>query len=203
MSTTIPFSYHLFHTPTQKHYYGIKYARGCNPADLWTKYFSTSASVKNLIAEYGADSFIATVRRTFSNGAKALLWEHKVLRRLNAAGRDDWINRHNGGKKFRAPEHHSNATKEILRKKITGLKRKDSTKVKLSSTALEREKLRRENDWQMPAESTSRALVTRKQRIADGTINPYSTERNKKMGDSKRGAKRKYLLDGSFIMVKS
>jgi len=61
--STIPFSYHLYHHPTKKHYYGIKFAKGCNPADLWVTYFSTSKLVKQLIAEYGADSFTATVRK--------------------------------------------------------------------------------------------------------------------------------------------
>ncbi len=202
MSTTIPFSYHLFHKPTKQHYYGIKYARGCCPTDLWTKYFSSSAKVKALIAEYGLDSFVVTIRRTFVDGASALLWEHTVLRRLDAAGRTDWINRHNGGKKFRAPEHHSDKTKERLRAKITGKKRSKTTKERLAASAVRREEQRRATGWEMPAEATARAQRTRQERIKAGEISPYSESRNKKMADSKRGAKRQYLPDGSFIMIK-
>ena len=54
----------------------------------------------------------------------------------------------------------------------------------------------------MPQESIQQALETRKNRIASGEINPYSDERNTKIRESKKGTKRHYLPDGSFIMVK-
>ena len=97
---TIPFSYHLYHKPTKKHYYGIKYASGFEPSDLWIRYFSSSKIVKKLITEYGKDSFIVTVRKTFDTGEQAVLWEHRLLTRIRAAQREDWINRHNGKKKL-------------------------------------------------------------------------------------------------------
>jgi hypothetical protein len=170
---------------------------------LWTKYFSSSAIVKKLIAEYGVDSFEFEVRRTFDNGKSALLWEHKVLRRLNASERPDWINRHNGGSKFRGPEHHTPETIEKFRKKLIGKKRSEEAKERYRKSAKKREELRRANNWTMPAEATARALETRQQRIDSGEINPYSKERNAKMSASKRGAKRHYLPDGSFIMIKN
>lgn len=202
MSSTIPFSYHLYHIPTQKHYYGIKFSKGCNPNDLWTTYFSSSKLVKHLIEEYGADSFDVSIRKVFLTPQDALLWEHKVLRRLNASARDNWLNRHNGGTKFRAPLHHSDKTKNRLRQKTTGIKRSSATKSKQSIKAILREERRRLNGWKMPKEAISRAIETRQERIVAGIINPYSTSRNKKMGDSKRGTKRKYFPDGSFIMIK-
>jgi Putative endonuclease segE, GIY-YIG domain len=199
---TTPFSYHLFHKPTQKHYYGIKFSKGCSPAMLWTTYFSSSLKVKELIALHGADSFEVEVRKIFKTGHQALLWEHRVLSKLDAAGRDDWLNRHNGGKKFRSPECHSDKTKETLRAKITGKKRSATTKAKQAAAATKREQERRAQNWTMPTEAKERALDTRKKRIADGTINPYSAERNAKMGASKAGTKRHYLPDGSFVMRK-
>lgn len=103
MSTTIPFSYYLYHIPTGLKYYGVRYSNGCSPTDIWTTYFTSSLKVKQLISEYGVNSFKIEVRKTFQSAADALLWEHKVLRRLNAASSDVWINQHNGDKKFRAP----------------------------------------------------------------------------------------------------
>ncbi len=202
MSTTIPFSYHLFHVPTGKHYYGIRYARGCAPSDLWTVYFSTSILVKQLIDEYGADSFKVEIRKTFTTPESALIWEHKVLRRLNVAGRDDWLNRHNGGNKFRSPSHHSDATKDILRKKITGIKRSEITKNKHKVNSVKREAAKKESGWKMPTQSVDKAVLTRKDRITKGLINPYSAERNSKMSASKKGTKRHYLPDGSFVYRK-
>lgn len=193
---TIPFSYYLFHKPTKKHYYGIRFAKNCCPDDLWTKYFSSSIIVKKLISDYGADSFHVEIRKVFENSEQALLWEHKVLRRLNASANTDWINRHNGSNKFRAPTEHSAATKEILRKRITGIKRSASTKAKQSVSAKSREAKRRANGWTMPVEN-----VERRAKAQRGV--PRSPEMVAKMRASKTGAKRKYLSDGTFIMVKS
>ena len=62
-------------------------------------------------------------------------------------------------------------------------------------------KMQKRFGWAMPKEAIDRAIATRNARIASGEIDPYSTERNAKMAASKRGKKRKYLPDGSFIMV--
>ena len=199
---TVPYSYHLHHLPTDKHYYGIRFAKNCSPRDLWVKYFSSSKVVKKLIQTFGKESFEATVRRTFTDGASALLWEHRVLTKLHAASRSNWINRHDGGKKFRSPEHHSTETKERLRLKITGMKRSAATKEKLAASARIREDKRREEGWKMPRESIESAIKTRKARMASGEITPYSLQRNEKMSRSKTGTKRKYLPDGSFIMIR-
>jgi hypothetical protein len=193
--STIPFSYYLFHKPTGKHYYGIRFAKNCCPDDLWTKYFSSSVIVKKLIAEYGADSFHTEVRKVFDNSSAALLWEHKVLRRLNASANPNWINRHNGSNKFRAPAAHSAATKETLRKKITGMKRSATTKAKHSATAKLREAKRRSEGWKMPSEDVKRRADAKR-----GV--PRTPEMVAKMRATKKGTKRQYLPDGTFIMVK-
>lgn len=201
MSTT-PFSYYLYHKPTGKHYYGIRYAKGCNPLDLWVTYFSSSKIVKQLITDYGTDSFVAKVRKTFKTSAEALIWEHKVLRRLNAASKDQWINRHNGGTKFRSPTHHTPETIEKFRSKLIGKTRTSESKERYSQAALKRETERRETGWKPPPGTQEKAVATRKRRIELGEINPYSSERNAKMSASKKGTRRHYLPDGSFIMVK-
>ena len=199
---TIPYSYHLYHSPTQSHYYGIKFAKGCSPDTLWTTYFSSSKKVKELINKYGEDSFEAEIRKIFKTGKEALLWEHRVLTKLDAANKPNWINRHNGGKKFRSPEHHLDTTKQILRKKITGIKRSETCKAKHSTNALLREQTKRDNGWKMPRQSVEQMQQTRAQRISNGEINPYNSSRNSKMAESKKGTKRHYLPDGSFVMRK-
>jgi hypothetical protein len=198
---TIPFTYYLYHKPTGLKYYGVKFQKGCDPSVLWSTYFTSSSKVKSLINKYGADSFDVAIRKVFDNPKKALLWEHKVLSRLNAAARSDWLNRHNGGSKFRAPTAHKEETKERIASKITGKKRSELTKQRMSDSAVIRESKRRANSWLMPKEAINRAIATRKERIASGKIDPYSAERNAKMAASKRGKKRKYLPDGSFIYV--
>lgn len=201
MSTT-PFSYHLYHIPTQKHYYGIKFSKGCHPDMLWKTYFSSSKIVKMLISEHGLESFIVKIRKTFKNAESALLWEHKVLRRINAAARDEWINRHNGGKTFRAPMNHSEETKNAIKSKMIGRTYSEETKRKMGDAAKQREASRRASGWRPPSESILKATATRQSRIVAGEINPYSAERNLKMSASKTGTKRVYLPDGSFKMKK-
>ena len=89
---TIPFTYYLFHKPTGKKYYGVRYKKGCHPDDLWNKYFSSSIKVKKLIEEYGIDSFDYQVRKIFSSSQDARKWESRVLWKLRVTLKDEWLN---------------------------------------------------------------------------------------------------------------
>lgn len=89
---TVPYTYYLIHEPTGKKYYGVRWAKGCFPEDLWVTYFSSSRYVKKLIKEYGKDSFRVEVRKTFEGKDQAILWEEKVLRRLKVHKRSGWLN---------------------------------------------------------------------------------------------------------------
>lgn len=89
----IPYTYHLYNKVTKQHYYGARYAKNCHPNDLWKTYFSSSPKVKRLREQYGDDSFIAKVKRTFNTAKEAVEHEAKMLNRLNAIHRKDFINR--------------------------------------------------------------------------------------------------------------
>jgi hypothetical protein len=193
MST--PFSYYLYHKPTQQHYYGIRYSKNCDPSQLWVTYFSSSKVVKKLILEHGADSFTWEVRRTFGSAAEALAWEHKVLTRLDAAARADWINRHNGGTKFRSPLTHNERTRRISSMTHKGKPKSAEQKAKMSASSLKDRERRRAAGWTMPVEDVERRAALKR-----GV--PRTPEMIAKMRGSKKGTKRHYLPDGSFIMVK-
>lgn len=75
---TQPFTYRVRFIPTGEYYYGVRYAKNCNPSDLWTKYFTSSKKVKNLIKKYGKDSFEYEIRKIFNTSEDAILWEHRV-----------------------------------------------------------------------------------------------------------------------------
>lgn len=198
---SIPYTYYLYHKPTGTKYYGVKFAKNADPELFWKSYFTSSSIIRELIANHGLEGFVFEIRKTFDDPDKAVLWESKVLRRLDVANKLDWANRHIPGEQFRGPETCADPTKEKIRKKLTGIKRSAETKNRLSQSAKRREQQKRDTGWAMPKESIDRALKTREDRIANGIIDPYSSERNKKMAASKRGKKRKYLPDGSFIMV--
>lgn len=88
----LPFTY-VLDCPNGKRYYGVRYAIGCKPEDLWNTYFTSSKTVKELIKQYGIDGFKCEVRKVFDSVDTARNWEHKVLRRLRVTTNDNWINK--------------------------------------------------------------------------------------------------------------
>jgi hypothetical protein len=89
--THTPFTYYLCWTALDLHYYGVRYAINCDPSDLWTRYFTSSTYVNRLRKNYG-DPDIIQIRRTFSSEDKAKQWEVKVLSRVKALDRMNWLN---------------------------------------------------------------------------------------------------------------
>jgi hypothetical protein len=95
-----PFTYLIKFKPTGELYYGVRYKQGCEPKDLWDTYYTSSKRVRQLLKEHGADAFEVSIRRTFTNKESAILWEHTVLRRLNAAQHPQFLNENNGNRQF-------------------------------------------------------------------------------------------------------
>jgi hypothetical protein len=95
-----PFTYFLRHIPTGDMYYGSKTAKGCKPEHLWTSYFSNSRIVKQLLETDGASAFEAKVSRIFKDVNICRAHETRFLTKMNAADSPNWLNRHNGDKKF-------------------------------------------------------------------------------------------------------
>jgi hypothetical protein len=112
----IPYTYLVTHLPTGKKYYGVRYAKNCNPSDLWDTYFTSSKKIKALIEETGKDSFKYEIRKTFLSADKAREWEHRFLRRINAISREDFLNMTHG--KALPPRYgpHSEETKRKMSK---------------------------------------------------------------------------------------
>lgn len=88
-----PYTYFLFHIPTNRAYYGARWANNAHPDDLWRTYFTSSPIIKDLIKEYGKESFYYEIRKIFKTKEKTILWESKVLRRLKIKKNDKWLNR--------------------------------------------------------------------------------------------------------------
>lgn len=76
-----------------KYYYGVRFAKGCHPDDLWNAYFTSSRHVKAFRKVHGEPD-ILEVRRIFGNNPrKAAEWEQTVLRRLNVEFNELYLNR--------------------------------------------------------------------------------------------------------------
>jgi hypothetical protein len=83
-------------------YYGSKYGKDADPEMFWVEggYFTSSVSVKQLIIEYGAESFEPKVTRVFTTAEEALAHEYRFIERVGAVRSPMWLNENNGGKKF-------------------------------------------------------------------------------------------------------
>lgn len=90
-----PYTYLIGWSNHHVYYYGVRFARGCSPADLWTTYFTSSKSVKRFRLLYGEPD-IRQIRKVFDCPSKARIWEERVLKRIDASSRDDFLNKANG-----------------------------------------------------------------------------------------------------------
>jgi len=75
-----------------KWYYGVRFAKKCDPKELWQTYFTSSKHVKAFRKSYGEPDVIE-IRKIFSCQDKAILWENKVLKRLDVIHKDKWLNK--------------------------------------------------------------------------------------------------------------
>lgn len=116
----LPYTYYLFHKPTGLKYYGVRFSKTCHPSDLWNKYFTSSKKVKKLIEEYGINSFVCEIRKTFKNKQEAINWETKVLQKLNVIHKKEWINESQGRANLKCAsngmlgKYHSEETKKKM-----------------------------------------------------------------------------------------
>lgn len=120
-----PYTYKLFFKPTSQWYYGVRYAKNCDPSDLFVKYFTSSKVVKTLLQEYGKDAFIVKICRTFETIEEAFSWETRFLTRVRAAENPYFLNKSNNrGKDIKQVP----CTKE--RKESISKSRKTTKKIK-------------------------------------------------------------------------
>ena len=87
-----PYTYLIGWPEHNTWYYGVRYATGCNPSDLWNPYTTSSKHVTAFVAEHGAPS-VREIRRTFKNTIQARVWEERVLKRMKVVGNDRWLNK--------------------------------------------------------------------------------------------------------------
>jgi hypothetical protein len=119
MFNKIPYTYFVLHVPTGLKYYGSKYGRDADPDKFWKTggYFTSSVKVKQLILEYGVDSFRSIVRKKFKTAEEALEYEYRFLKKVGALKNDEWLNKNLGGKKFKNVGPASEKTLESQRNK--------------------------------------------------------------------------------------
>lgn len=114
---TVPYTYLIGWSNLKVYYYGVRFANGCHPAELWKTYFTSSIYVEEFVKQHGNPDIIK-IRQTFNEVPKAQLWEHRVLKRMRVIYRNDFLNRTDN--KSIAPQYGNNnpATRPEVRQKI-------------------------------------------------------------------------------------
>lgn len=86
-----PYTYLIGWSKLNIFYYGVRYAKNCDPEELWKSYFTSSKHVKYFVEQNGNPDVIQ-IRKVFTSTDKARYWEHTVLRRLKVKDRNDFLN---------------------------------------------------------------------------------------------------------------
>jgi len=129
-----PYTYLIGWSKHNKFYYGVRYAKGCSPNDLWKTYFTSSKRVSNLRVELGEPD-IVQIRKTFTTKEKARLWEYNIIRRFGMISDERFLNCHDGGKDFmnkggyslpeRSKEHCKKISESKIRRKWSEAQKKE------------------------------------------------------------------------------
>jgi hypothetical protein len=134
MSIYQPFTYLIGWSKLDRWYYGVRYARGCSPNDLWRTYFTSSDHVQSF-REYNGEPDVIEVRRFFDNRDKAIYHEHRVLHLLGVIRADRWLNRSAGGLSNPgrpAGWNHTEEAKEKMRQAALGREVSQEARDKMS-----------------------------------------------------------------------
>lgn len=138
----LPYTYLIGWSQLDKWYYGSKTSKSkqhiANPKTLWNGYYTSSAYVKKFRELHGEPDIIC-VRRTFKSREQALLWEHKVLKRLGVGKSTKWLNKSISGSKFNCallgddnPSRRDDV-KQKISSALTGRPKTKEHKIKLSN----------------------------------------------------------------------
>ena len=88
----MPYTYKIGWSTLDKWYYGVRYAKGCVPGELWKFYFTSSKHVAEFRKLHGEPDVIK-VTKLFISVDDARYWETKFLKRVNAATNEKFLNR--------------------------------------------------------------------------------------------------------------
>lgn len=86
------YTYLLGWSKLNKFYYGVRFAKNCQPSDLFVTYFTSSKYVKEFIKNNGNPDIIQ-IRKTFESSDKARLWENRVLKKMQVIKDVRWLNK--------------------------------------------------------------------------------------------------------------
>lgn len=141
---TVAFTYLIGWSYNNKWYYGVRYASGCSPEDMWVTYFTSSKYVQHYRELHGEPDVIQ-IRKTFDDPNKARLYEQKLLKRMKVVERTDFLNMSDhvscdpysisGDKHWMKTEYHRKRQSDNMKGEnnpMYGKKHRDETRIKMS-----------------------------------------------------------------------
>jgi len=201
----VPYTYYLEWADGTK-YYGVRYAKDCHPSDLFVTYFTSSGYVADYIKENGMPDIIE-IRKTFTGKDKineSINWEKRVLDRLNAANRPDYLNKRNSkGINYSDPDvsfkRNKNMKKAInlpaakQKRKITDSLPETKEKRRMAAIKREADPIKRHN--RLGKAFSQDAIDKRKKSLA--ITNQLPSVKNKRSAISKEINSRPELLEAN------
>ncbi len=94
-----PYTYLIGWSKINLWYYGVRWAKGCHPSDLWVKYFTSSLPMHQAI-EFNGQPDIIEVRMIFNSAKLARKCEGKVLRKFKVWNNQNWLNQVDNSRYF-------------------------------------------------------------------------------------------------------
>jgi hypothetical protein len=176
-----PYTYLIGWSHLNLWYYGVKYAVGCHPDQLWVSYFTSSKYVAETRAEHGEPD-IVEIRKVFDDTKSARYWENTVLRRLKVVYDDKWLNKTDN--KSISPECCSH-------QKCLGLKRSEESRAKMRKSWETRDPISEDTREKLRVAATSkRHSEESKKKISEGNKGKTLTEEHKdKVRQARIGSK--------------
>lgn len=143
-----PYTYLIGWSAHDKWYYGVRYAAGCRPDELWKSYFTSSTHVV-AFAEQNGPPDVVVARRCHVDAPTARRWEERVLKRIKAAQSPRWLNKANNGAEFNSTSEETRAKmRKPKNKKTFGRVISEETRAKMRGRVVSeetRQKLRDAN----------------------------------------------------------
>ena len=198
----LAYTYYIVNKVTGQYYYGSRYKNISlkrTPAqDLWIYYQTSSNSVKQLIDEYGKDSFEVSIIMEDEDYDKCYMYEQQMI--SQHLGNDMCLNQY-----CRLTNKFSTVLSDEAKQKIsvskTGKQRKpfsDETIAKMRDVANNRKPMSVETKAKMSASKTGRTLLGSKTATEQVTTNKSAHNSGKPMTDEQK-AKLSAAMKGRTI----
>ena len=88
------YTYLIGWTEQDKWYYGLRFSKKTRGYDIWQTYFTSSKYVRECRKIHGEPD-VVEIRKTFTSVERAILWESKVLTRMDVMHSSRWLNKTN------------------------------------------------------------------------------------------------------------